>query len=506
MKLRKHQSELLRICGEILEGKPIDKIIAAVTPGGGKSAMPVILTDNLIGNGYNRICWIVPRNSLKYQGEKEFLNKRWNTRHRLRAAQNSKDMSQGLSGYITTYQAVGENPIAHFEEFSKYQYILFLDEPHHVSCGSSWENALEPLIKMSKLVIFASGTLSRNDGKKIAFLKYNGEFVDLNNNKTTRVIKYSKQDAINDESTLPIRFDLIDGESEWKEDVCDEVSEKDKISSFENGSQALYCALRTEFAYELMAKCLDSFQKYLSIKPDAKMLVVSPNIEYASRYQRWLSIRGLNSRIATSDDSSEARNNIANFTDGKFNLLVTVSMAYEGLSVSEISHIALLTFTRSIPWLEQCFARANRLSENKNYGLVVGPKDMKLLQAIKQINKEGLVPLKKQPENIPVQTSTSGIVKPWIHPLASKAIGINIENQINIAPFIEPSKQEKILREEINKIRNYVVNHKGIGGRAIAQKLMDRKIRQEIDKTVSEASIKELEQVWLRLRKNYLTK
>ena len=61
------------------------------------------------------------------------------------------------------------------------------------------------------------------------------------------------------------------------------------------------------------------------------------------------------------------------------------------------------------------------------------------------------------------------------------------------------------MRDEINKIRDYVINKKRPGGRLVAQRLMNLKIRQEINKTIAEASISELEKVWMRLRKDYLT-
>ncbi|MDR0641642.1 MAG: DEAD/DEAH box helicase family protein [Treponema sp.] len=79
--LRKHQRETVEVCREILEGKPIREIILSVTPGGGKSFVPVIIAENLIPAIVEKICWVVPRNSLKYQGEGEFCDPRWNKEH-----------------------------------------------------------------------------------------------------------------------------------------------------------------------------------------------------------------------------------------------------------------------------------------------------------------------------------------------------------------------------------------------------------------------------------------
>ena len=45
-RLRPFQRRFLTICDEICRGSPVRSVIAAVTPGGGKSALPVILAAN----------------------------------------------------------------------------------------------------------------------------------------------------------------------------------------------------------------------------------------------------------------------------------------------------------------------------------------------------------------------------------------------------------------------------------------------------------------------------
>ena len=56
----------------------IEPIITSVTPGGGKSALPVILAHRLIARGIvDRVLWVVPRDSLRKQAAKAFDDKRW---------------------------------------------------------------------------------------------------------------------------------------------------------------------------------------------------------------------------------------------------------------------------------------------------------------------------------------------------------------------------------------------------------------------------------------------
>lgn len=72
--LRVHQQAILDLCLDVLKGK-IDlwELIVAVTPGGGKSLLPIILTRFLIPHIADKICWLVPRDNLRHQGEREPL-------------------------------------------------------------------------------------------------------------------------------------------------------------------------------------------------------------------------------------------------------------------------------------------------------------------------------------------------------------------------------------------------------------------------------------------------
>lgn len=112
-------------------------ILAAVTPGGGKSLLPVIAAARLIEAGIiERVCWIVPRDSLRLQAEVAFTDPVWRTvlGHglSLRAANNTGDPSRGLTGYITTYQGAAAAPDLHLREMRRYRTLLVVDKEHHL--------------------------------------------------------------------------------------------------------------------------------------------------------------------------------------------------------------------------------------------------------------------------------------------------------------------------------------------------------------------------------------
>jgi len=507
--LRKHQLETREVCREILSGKPVHEIILSVTPGGGKSFVPVIVAENLIPAIAEKICWVVPRNSLKYQGEEEFCNPRWLTNKRIRAADNGLDLTRGLCGYVTTYQAVGIDPKCHALEFKNHKYILFLDEFHHIAEGSEWHKAIQPLVDKAVLVIKASGTLSRGDGQRIAFIDYQSGEPLLTNTDTRRVITYGRKAALADSSILPVQFVLIDGEATWQEM---DGHESTSALSGEESAKALFTALRTEFADHLLDKALREYTEIVYNYREAKLLVVAPNIEIAKAYYDYLARRGHKVRIATSEDTPQARKNIKDYKRGVFNIIVTVAMAYEGLNVPQISVICCLSHIRSMPWLEQCFARANRIANGKEKAVIYAPADWSFKKVIRIIEQEKLVPL-SNPDNQQEligngsgqEGEGTGEIRPWIIPVSSRAHGVD---GVSIAPTPEPppcspSEAEKILRKNINGVITGFLSNQTHGNIQAQSKMLYRRMKLICNKSIKEMSQNELEKVWIWVKKEY---
>lgn len=508
-KLRYHQQAVVDACRDILAGGEITEIVLSVTPGGGKSFVPVILAENLIPAVAEKICWVVPRNALKYQGEGEFADPRWNTAKRVRAADNGSDLSRSLDGYVTTYQAVGTDPECHEAEFKKHKYILFLDECHHVADGSMWHKALAPMVRNAVLVVKASGTLSRGDGQKIAFMAYRDGKPDLAGSPSRRVIVYGRNRAIADGAILPVAFCTVDGDAEWEEQ---DGSHGSSMLSGEESAKALFTALRTEFADYLLDSALDEFRIMRTDYPNAKMLVVAPNIEIAKAYWSHLADCGYETRIATSEDTPLARRNLDDFKRGSYRVLVTVAMAYEGLNVPEVSVICCLSHIRSVPWLEQCFARANRLAPGKKRAVVFAPADWAFKKAVGMIKREELVPLSDGQNELfggneeQSDGTGNGQARPWIIPLSSSAEGTDGGNRVDIKPDLPPcppSEMEKILRKNINGIINDYLASLRPGMKQTYSRMLYRRMRLVVAKPVSEMTGKELEKVWIWLRREY---
>ena len=189
LKLRKHQEEFFQICNLIKAGEPIQRIIMLVTPGGGKSVIPVIAAAKLIpsktsgasfyGTIADSICWIVPRLNLQEQAEFNFMDSYFqqmlNHSHKIRANNNDPNPPKGTSGYAATYQAIAANPSLHAQEIQRRRYILVLDEFHHVEQEQQENQEKLPLKYGGKpdshLERFSKVFLACTDSKAINVLK-----------------------------------------------------------------------------------------------------------------------------------------------------------------------------------------------------------------------------------------------------------------------------------------------------------------------------------------------
>lgn len=379
MILRTYQEELLKICQSIRIGQESRRnIIINAFPGSGKSYCPVIVASQLITQLAQKICWIVPRTSLKIQGARSFLDPdlRQLLHHNLeiRESENDINPSRGTAGYIMTYQGLMSQPQLHIDEFKTRNYILVFDEAQHLQDEKSWWNYAKKLIDRAKLVIYMSGTPERPHGERLSWWPYENNKQVLTDTKDFKIINYPFAEAYKDKSVLPFSFVKADGKATWiKGDTLEmEKIESIKENNYKKNAPGLWTALNTEFAHTLLHDCYEDWNKYKNQNNRAKMLVIAPRQNIAREYLKRCQQFGAKAAIAVSDDNDEACSNIERFKTFGLNsidILVTVQMAYEGLDVPSVSHIACLTHIRSRPWIIQAISRANRVDrQGPEYG------------------------------------------------------------------------------------------------------------------------------------------
>lgn len=368
--------------------------------------------------------------SLQQQAQEVFVAGRYRNflKHNctIRAATNEHNPCRSFEGYVTTYQALNADRGTRInaQEFARKRYILFLDEVHHVELGSPTHEAIQPLVDRAAILILGSGTYERGDGKRIAFLPYQevqgGVTLNLENlnQPDIAVIRYNRRDALVEKAIIPLHFQLWDGHAQWIDKEGESRTIESLAEAGDDTEDGLYTALNTQYAFELLGQCLDHWKAHREINRRAKMLVVGANIPSAKRYLERLKDLGVMAAIATSADNKDAKKAIERFkTHGKdaVDILVTVAMAYEGLDVPAVTHIACLTHIRSAPWIEQMVTRSARvdrgngaLDYDHQLGFIYAPDDRLFQECIARIKAEQEPFLKERQEKLRSESSSSG--------------------------------------------------------------------------------------------------
>lgn len=405
MSLRKHQSDMINVTDKIIHGAPIRNIIVKATPGAGKSSLPLIAGKLITAGLADGICWICPRRSLQYQGEKNFVDPFFrgmlNHSLKIRVSTNEINPARGTNGFISTYQAIGVDTYQTvLSEIRSKRYILVLDEYHHSEADDgSWTKALLPIYEAAKYRILMTGTMSRGDGKKIAFTEYKstieGLIPDLKENDHTAVIEYTRKQALAEKAILPINIIFTDGVATWETKTGKVIEANISTDDDNKSGYALYTALKTEYAKELLTLAVSHWKEYKKSNRNSKLLIIAAGIKYAKEYSAFLAGMGISARIATSDDGPDAMKAIKDFKDGRIDVLSTVNICYEGLDVPAITHIACLTNIRSTPWLDQALARAVRVDPlagpyETQSAFVFAPKDKMFVSVKAELEKEQL--------------------------------------------------------------------------------------------------------------------
>ena len=474
MKLRAHQEAFTRAIDGIISGSLTRDIIAHVIPGGGKSTLPIQAGRLITAGLADRICWICPRMSLQDQAERNFLDPRFREMfgHRLtiRSATNDHNPSRGLNGFVTTYQALGvDKEKTVLRDFERFRYILVLDEFHHLAEDGDWTKPIQELYERAAYRVLMTGTMGRGDQKKIAFLPYGevapGEWVPgYAGIGDCEFIRYDRRQALAEQAIIPLEFHFADGVAEWEKESGARVTAKLSTGRVD-ANQALYTALKTEYAQELLTAGVGHWQdmrKYYN--PNGSLLVVAANIETAKEYTTILRSRGLHAEIATSDDTKGAVRNINALKAGRLRILVTVAMAYEGLDCPSISHIICLTNTRSLPWIEQMVARAVRIDPQagpyeSQRGYIFAPADRMFTEIAAKIEADQCQAVAKV-KALGVQGSLfgdgGGGGRPGITPLASRLLHgqqmpFSYHNQDTAEPIRTQREIEDELRREVDQ-------------------------------------------------------
>ena len=524
MTLRTHQADFDRTISAIIAGSPVRDIVAHVTPGGGKSTLPIQAGRLITAGLADRICWICPRASLQDQAERNFIDpffrRMFGHNLLIRSSTNDENPSRGLAGFVTTYQAIAvDDQKTVLRDLERLRYILVLDEFHHLAADGEWTEPIRELYGRAHYRILMTGTLARGDEKRIAFVPYQefvpGEFRPWSKEcANTTLITYSRRDALADRAIIPLEFHFADGVAEWQKE-SGAVTKARLSTGRGDANKALYTALKTEYAQELLAAGINHWKSYGWDGRNGTVLVVAASIESAKEYTALLKRQGLLAEIATSDDTLEAVKQIKALKGGKLKILVCVGMCYEGLDCPSISHIIILTNIRSIPWMEQCVARAVRIDPlagpyETQKGFIFAPADKMFVELARKIESDQCEAVAKQKEAKEQKgcPEGGGGGRPSITPLSSKLI----PGQGDLFGYVTPSygvpasiNYEKTQRETETELREEIDSHVRAWSRAFGYlpALLNRKIVVQFGKRREAMTVPELSRVKQWLGDNY---
>ena len=520
--LRKHQKELKDLTGKICTGQSdTKKIIINATPGGGKSTVPIIAGELIKAGLADGICWIVPRIALQDQGERSFLDPFFRDlfQHNLSVRSSTNDFNpmRDQNGFITTYNAVGVDNTNIVHAFKSKRMIIILDEFHHVEKDGVWHEALKPIMELAAYQVLMTGTLKRGGSAPIAFIDYRavGAFLDpCFDDPEVEVIKYTRAQALQEKAILPLKFHLMDGLVKWKDD---RGIKKGSVSSFneKDTSKALYAALDTNFAKELLDDCLSHWSRHnLGRDKRSKLLVVAADYDHAEDLCFYLRDKGHYCQLATSHDSAVAIKNIKDFKFKGLDILVTIAMAYEGLDVPAASHIACLTNIRSTPWIEQMIARVVRIWTDwgpyeTQLGHIFAPDDRSMRDTMEEIQAEQLALAEKKGKAGPKEEGENSGEGYNMSPIEALEGSISGKREVDFGPELSTMQETapyiQTIKEQEKDLRNKIESHLRLF--AFKNRYEVQRINAEVKSTFnikrSEMSLSQLRDTLLYVRRNY---
>lgn len=494
MNLRGHQRELYAILQSLDDTDiPVD-ILADVVPGGGKSMLPGLLCQRFEKPCTRfkvapRLAWFVPRLTLARQAASGLMK---NFGIEIRESGNEVDPSRGTRGFVTTHAALMANPQLWADELRRYPHLLCIDELHHAKqLRSGQPNALASAFGGLKYYVRLNmtGTLETNDNSLIYNAPYTasarGYELDLDS-FNGHVIRYSRSAALREGAIVTVEFHYHDGPVKWEDRSGIQESRLSDVDS-EDESQAVWTALRTELADQLLSNCVAHWRQF-----GDRLLVVTADQETAKAYHVALRRQGISVGLAISD-ADDAQGDIEHFRDGTFNCLVTCQMAYEGLDVPDITHVACLTHIRSVPWIMQMLARAWRATAGKDKCWAFVPNDPRMSRVIQRIRDEqdaviplpgegpggggggtrAFIPISGQVEAVTSQMLDGGAVS---DELAEQVASLCLQH--NLSP------DHPMAAQFLSALRN---GGAAFGGREMTVTDRERKCRKEISKACNRA-------------------
>lgn len=361
--------------------------LCVATPAAGKTRFSLAGAQQLFQAGrISRLVVVVPTDHLRIQWAKA-AHKHFGIQ--LAAVFKHRDgtVARDYDGLVTTYSAVGTQPLIYRRYVTEAPTLVILDEIHHAGEQRTWGDSLKLAFERAARRLLLSGTPFRTDGGAIAFVRTGSDGFSAAD------YTYTYGEALTDQIVRPIAFAAFDGNMRWRsagEITAIDLSKTDD----ETSARALAVALDPEG--EWIASVLQQADAELSRQretmPDAGGLVIAANQFKAGRYKTMLErICGEPVTLAISDEP-DASSRITQFTEGRTRWIVAVQMVSEGVDIPRLAVGVYASDYRTELFFKQVVGRFVRLrdEEDETCATLFIPSVEPILTYAKEIEK--LVP------------------------------------------------------------------------------------------------------------------
>lgn|GEM_PF-6131292 len=331
-------------------------------------------------------------------------------------------------GAVTTYSSLCSNPQIHFDQFKRGRYALILDESHQLGQeseggqGTQSAQLIEKLVEYAAFVIIMTGTEVRTDRKKILpkYIKYEERVGDNGMRKIYLVpdVLARYTDGVRDGYLRKFWYNLVDvNYSKVYANRTEQVN-----IAYEDGS-IKKAVKHTQVWQSLVDKGVERLRRGKSlIDPRLCELITAVDQAHARKIHKYLEEKypRLRSLIAVSDDGAKAKNNLEEFKQGGYDILVTVKMAYVGYSYKWLMYWVCASHYRAFLDLEQTAGRIIRtlpqstIPLKKQLAEVIAPADVRMknfLFYMKECSDRGISEKQEKEEVLGEGTYTPELYK-----------------------------------------------------------------------------------------------
>ena len=404
-----------------------------VIAGGGKSRCVPLFHHH--ANLQGGVIWVAPRRSLQQQAADaaaEGID--GNGKGGLRLAPDIHSYRKDLhQGFVTTYSMLALHTKEHQRLLDAMGSgsLLAADEVHHCSYRidsdrqPGWTDSLRLLdLRVGHHTLLMSGTPYRGDGRPIYvgtgdYRQNYAASEDAVDSLTLtvpngRIYVYGRNQARKQRAVLPIQPMWLDGSVSFSLKQGDQEIDY-SFDSFDDISRSVYSPTLKE---RMHRKALKAFLSWASVNtvhkpairkalyhlretknrfPGAQMIVTVDRQGTATQLRDWMADMGIKTALAVSD-YGPSLDELNDFRAGKYEAMITVGMAYEGLDAPRVTHLVHLGRFRDPSWLTQYFARAWRWGPSDwpadgRLAYIFMPKDAPMQGAYQAIIDEFTLPV-----------------------------------------------------------------------------------------------------------------